>query len=33
MGLNPSISGKGDAEIGAQAPMRRWRELMGLVDD
>lgn len=32
MGLNPSLSGVGDAEVGAQAPMRRWRELMGQID-
>ena len=29
MGLNPVVSGNGDAEVGAHAPMRRWRELMG----
>ena len=29
MGLDPVVSGRGDAEVGAHAPLRRWRELMG----
>ncbi len=33
MGINPSVSGKGDAETGVHGPLRRWRELMGLVDE